>query len=395
MAAHNSPSELRESIANHIADLKSYKVPAFCVSIGLAEGTEDEAFAGKFRYVMKRLGSFKGPELIAIARATLAEMPDPDLEEALALYEEGGEPTVSQLTRRKVLELLDGWDLNGRMELFEFLDGVYPVDNLPSSYSPSDPFDPPYTLRHDIDRHCIRNDDWSPSWLLQKLGALTCSQRRFFAGLERMVDPMVRDTQPQELLVFQLNELLERDGFALQKVGAVSGYPRFGVRRITDRGSTPADHELTESFKALDEGRVHEMWEKALKRRQDDPEGAITAARTLLEQTCKFILDASGVEYPHDIDLPKLYAMCAEQLNLAPDQHTEKAFKTILGNAQQVVNTLATLRNRLGDSHGKSRAQVRPKPRHAQLAVNLAGSMAMFLIGTWLEKKADEPGSDK
>ncbi|WP_089174985.1 abortive infection family protein [Bosea sp. AS-1] len=44
---------------------------------------------------------------------------------------------------------------------------------------------------------------------------------------------------------------------------------------------------------------------------------------------------------------------------------------------------------RLGDSHGKSRAQVRPKPRHAQLAVNLAGSMAMFLIGTWQENKGD------
>lgn len=395
MALQNAHAPLREAIARLIAGLKSYDVPAFAESVGLAAGTEEDAHRSKFRYVMSRVGSLRGPELSAVARATLAEMPDPDLEEQLALYEEASQPAVSQLTRRKILDLLDGWDLNGRMTVFEFLDGVYPVDNLPSAYNPPDVFDPPYTLRHDITRHFIRNDDWTNSELLQQLGALTCSRRRFFAGLERLVDPMVRDTPDQGRLVSQLNPLLERDGFALLQIGAVSGYPQYGVRRVSEKGSTPADAELTESFKALDEGRVHEMWDKALKRRQDDPEGAITAARTLLEQTCKFILDANGVEYPHDIDLPKLYAMCAEQLNLAPDQHTEKAFKTILGNAQQVVNTLATLRNRLGDSHGKSRTQVRPKPRHAQLAVNLAGSMAMFLIGTWLEKKAEEPGSDK
>jgi hypothetical protein len=390
MTLHKSPAELRKDIANAIAGLKSYDVPAFCVSVGLADGTKDEAFSSKFRYVMSRLNGLRGTELAAVARATLVEMPDPDLEEKLALFEQGTDRVVSDLTRRKILDVLDGWDLNGRMELFEFLDAVYPIDKLPSAYSPPDIFDPPYTLRHDITRHCIRNDDWSNSELLQRLGALTCSQRRFCAFLERVVDPVVRDTPAQEAIVSQLNQLLERDGFALLKVGAISGYPQYGVRRAAERGGTPADLELTESFKALDEGRVHEMWEKALKRRQDDPEGAITAARTLLEQTCKFILDETGEEYAHDADLPKLYALCAKQLNLAPDQHTETAFKTILGNAQQVVNTLATIRNRLGDSHGKSRAQVRPKPRHAQLAVNLAGSMAMFLIGTWQEQKSTD-----
>jgi hypothetical protein len=30
---------------------------------------------------------------------------------------------------------------------------------------------------------------------------------------------------------------------------------------------------------------------------------------------------------------------------------------------------------------------VKPKPRHAELAVNLAGAMAAFMVATWQEKK--------
>ena len=80
--------------------------------------------------------------------------------------------------------------------------------------------------------------------------------------------------------------------------------------------------------------------------------------------------------------LPKLYHKVAALLNLAPSQHSEEVFKAILGNAQSVVNMLGSLRNKIGDAHGRGRP-VRVKPRHAQLAVNLAGSMATFLVETW------------
>jgi len=50
------------------------------------------------------------------------------------------------------------------------------------------------------------------------------------------------------------------------------------------------------------------------------------------------------------------------------------------------VNLLATLRNGLGDAHAPNRP-VRPLPRHATLAVNLAGTMASFLVETWQARK--------
>jgi hypothetical protein len=126
-----------------------------------------------------------------------------------------------------------------------------------------------------------------------------------------------------------------------------------------------------------------------LDRRNDDPEGAITAARTLLETVCKHLLDDMAVPYANDVDLPKLWHLCAEKLNLSPGQHTEVAFKTVLGNAQSIVNALGSLRSKIGDAHGQGRRPVRPRPRHAELVVNLAGAMASFLIATWNERREE------
>ena len=121
-------------------------------------------------------------------------------------------------------------------------------------------------------------------------------------------------------------------------------------------------------------------------RRVTDPEGAITAARTLLESTCKHVLDELGITYPDDADPGKLWALCAEHLNLSPSQHSEVVFKSILGNCQSIVNNLAAIRNKVGDAHGQGKRAVKAKPRHAELAVNLAGSMAAFLVATWSER---------
>ena len=140
---------------------------------------------------------------------------------------------------------------------------------------------------------------------------------------------------------------------------------------------------IQDTLAKVDSLHVRDAWQKALDRRSEDPEGAITAARTLLETVCKHILDCCSIPYNDKEELPGLHALAIEQLNLAPSQHTEPIFKTILGNCQAVVNGLGTMRNRLGDAHGRALRQVKPAPRHAELAVNLAGTMASFLISTW------------
>jgi len=125
---------------------------------------------------------------------------------------------------------------------------------------------------------------------------------------------------------------------------------------------------------------------KALERRHTDPEGAITSARTLLETVCKHVLDETGIDYDDSADLPALYKAVATKLKIAPSQHTEDAFKRILGGATSVVEGLGSLRKKIGDAHGHGKNAVRPSTRHAQLAVNLAGAMATFIVETWNER---------
>jgi hypothetical protein len=147
--------------------------------------------------------------------------------------------------------------------------------------------------------------------------------------------------------------------------------------------TAPGDEAVATALLVLTSSSVHSSWETALERRSSDPDGAITAARTLLETVCKHILDDCGVAYSPGTDLPKLYGFAAKALNIAPTQHAEDIVKRILGGCFSVVEGIGALRNELGDAHGKGRTEVSPEPRHAELAVNLAGAVATFLVQSW------------
>lgn len=155
---------------------------------------------------------------------------------------------------------------------------------------------------------------------------------------------------------------------------------------LEEAGLTPIDVIASDVLKGFDADGVHLVWQKALQRRHDDPDGAITTSRTLLETVCKRILDEAGDSYTDRDDLPSLYRSAATRLQLAPSQHTEEAFKRILGGATSVVEGLGSLRNKIGDAHGQGRKPVRPSARHAQLAVSLSGAIAVFLVETWNER---------
>jgi uncharacterized protein YfkK (UPF0435 family) len=157
---------------------------------------------------------------------------------------------------------------------------------------------------------------------------------------------------------------------------------------LETKSHAPSDAAILETVQAVSSMYIQEVWQKALERRSADPEGAITAARTLLESVCKYILDEIGIEYKDSEDLPKLYTLTAKQLNLSPSQHTEQLFKQILGGCQTIVEGLGALRNKHSDAHGRGMSGTSPAPRHAELAVNLSGTMATFLLQTFeLRKK--------
>ena len=138
---------------------------------------------------------------------------------------------------------------------------------------------------------------------------------------------------------------------------------------------------------AFDVNYIQERWKRALERQKEDPEGAITLSRTLLEDLFKYILDEQNVEYNNkNIDMHVLYKEVAMILNFSPNQHQESVFKQILGGMSSIVTGLSELRNKLGDAHGRASKNVKPSQRHGELAVNLAGTMTMFIFRTYRER---------
>ncbi|WP_105253575.1 abortive infection family protein [Pseudoalteromonas sp. T1lg75] len=153
---------------------------------------------------------------------------------------------------------------------------------------------------------------------------------------------------------------------------------------LETKQTLPAAKSIDEVLSKFDSDGIHFAWQKALERKAQDPEGAITISRSILESVCKHILHAKNIDFNEtNIELSELYKITAKELNLSPDQHSEKIFKQILGGCSGIVNGLGSLRNKHGDAHGSSPRAVKPKPRHAELAVNLAGTMALFLISTF------------
>ena len=61
----------------------------------------------------------------------------------------------------------------------------------------------------------------------------------------------------------------------------------------------------------------------------------------------------------------------------------QDAFRRAFGGCTSIVESLGTIRNRMGDAHGRGVYAVRVEPRYARLAVNLSVAMATFLVETW------------
>lgn len=107
------------------------------------------------------------------------------------------------------------------------------------------------------------------------------------------------------------------------------------LEELEVKTGSPADKRVGQAIQEFNSDAVHESWRDALVRRIDDPDGAITSARTLLESVCKHILDKAEVSYEDKFDLPKLYKLTAEALSLAPSQQTEAVLRQVTGRLRR------------------------------------------------------------
>lgn len=381
-------SELRAAIASAIAVEKAYDVPALCVRLGLDKGEESEAMRSKARYASTRLAKLPAHRLIEVARLLLNEADDFGLREATNRVAERETPPISDLTRRRLISVYDGCEICTEYDEIEFIERIWPISSMAGNQDMGDIDVWDFrSLKDDIFQHMRRNDDWSNRDLLERLGLMHSSRSLLFRFLEASVHPAAVDEATQKARVERINMHLQHDGFRMTRTGSMSGSPIYTI--AAHAIGSPADAAISSALERFEPEQIHGRWTAALDRRSTDPAGAITLARTLLEDVCRWLLEELDDKAANHDDLPALYRKLAKVLKLAPDDHSEQVFKQILGSCQQVVEQLGALRNKLGDAHGGGPRRARPAARHAELAVNLAGSMATFLVATWEARKVN------
>ena len=220
---------LRTAIADTLWNTVSANdLPAVCTRLGLRHGEVDEAFRSKRAYVRRRLAEFSEDVLLKVADAVTAEYEAPDLDDYLSQLTSDAQHRISDLTRRAALTALDDiGPLFGDTDVFEGLASLRPNWDQRSEFGGF-----LATLRDDVQRHYLDNEDYSNSRLLELCGALTCSQRRFFDVLERILDPVCRQGKEQQAVADRLDKLFRVDGFAVTVGGELSGHQVYEIAQL-------------------------------------------------------------------------------------------------------------------------------------------------------------------
>ena len=143
-----------------------------------------------------------------------------------------------------------------------------------------------------------------------------------------------------------------------------------GVQSINSIGDNPLNQEfITEQLSKMQK-----------KITENDYSGAITNARTLVEQILIEVGDKIGADITVKGDLLKLYKNVSKELKLNPAEYDEDGFKQILRGLTNIVNGIASVRNSFSDSHGR---KYKPSLHHAKLMVNSAHTICEFIVDTY------------
>lgn len=175
----------------------------------------------------------------------------------------------------------------------------------------------------------------------------------------------------------------ERRKFLYDSFNPILGY-------LEQEETIPSDESISRTMKEVSWDSVNSTWEKTLERRKTDPEGAVTASKTLLEDVCKCILDESGIVYSSTTSLPELCDKALKTIDLHPSQQSESSIKKLVGLCNSGCSIISEFRNKYGDSHGKGIKKETPEPKYVEFVINLAGTIAKLMIEKRDEIKASQ-----
>lgn len=126
---------------------------------------------------------------------------------------------------------------------------------------------------------------------------------------------------------------------------------------------------------------IKDLSERAMK---DIDEGnldsAITKSRTILEETFCYAIEIKGEEPSDNGDIGKLYKQVKDLYSMHANKDMDKRVNKLLSGLENIVQSIAEMRNNGSDSHGLGSKRINIADYHARLAVNSSTTMAEFIL---------------
>ncbi|NUP96214.1 MAG: abortive infection family protein [Planctomycetaceae bacterium] len=178
-----------------------------------------------------------------------------------------------------------------------------------------------------------------------------------------------------------LNRYLVFDGWEVVASGDRYRMRRRGENLVACEAKLEPDQHASHEY-------IKEQLDKCERKlRDDDYDGAITNARSVVESVLADVerrLDLAPPKY--DGDIVKLYKRVQKLLNLDPERKDiSDNLKQLLGGLASIVAGLAPLRNKMSDAHVRT---YKPARHHAKLAVNAAKTLLDFVYDTFEYQKS-------
>lgn len=218
--------DLRQTFAVILGNQKAHysdsRIPEILHGLGLDDfpdsGSKREPFQGAVRAAGDE--QLVGAVQNALNNLALAGHERDELQELL--WDDGSTPPVPARYRREATQGLEQLNLALAREGFHrVLTQLWCVDDvtLPDFLHKTP------TLREQIVRHYIDNNDWSAVELFDKLGAFRCSDARFCRFLEALGSSLVRpDEAAQRMYIEAINPALQPCGVHCVAVTGSDGY---------------------------------------------------------------------------------------------------------------------------------------------------------------------------
>ena len=208
--------DLRNSISNCLSDEKAYDLPKVCKRYSLEEGEETEAFHGKYKYVITRLKDKKEDFILDLAKELINDYQSYQIGNSLNQYLDFQYYKLTEVTRNEIVEKLKNLDnISGSLDSNEFLLKAGLSNFIQTNF---------------FDFFSLEIEEKDPiQEILDGRGLHEILDSQFFAFLEQLVHPILRNEQEVEKYLEIINPILRKDDFELVQSSFISGRPIYKV----------------------------------------------------------------------------------------------------------------------------------------------------------------------